>query len=123
MTPLRLGPDQVLTEQRVLVRPPARLRGRVVDGAGQPVAGLNVRVEARENPVRRDDTTDAEGGFEVGPLYDGAYRVALDDGSLALLARQRGAEDATADPVEVVIRDQQDGRVELVVRTSAAPAQ
>jgi hypothetical protein len=73
------------------LRDGARLRGRVLDAQGKPMAGVNVNAELRGNeelqslglPVgdatSRSATTDAGGEFAMGPLAPGEYRVKPDE--------------------------------------------
>lgn len=78
-----------LEDQRLVAHAPARARGRVVDPRGQPVPGLALTLRAVGGfPVERSARTDADGRFELGPLYDGEYELTADDGALQLLARR-----------------------------------
>lgn len=53
----------------------ATLTGTVVDLRGHPVASASVRAEG---PVTRTAETDARGGFRLGPVPSGSYRVEVE---------------------------------------------
>lgn len=71
----------------ITLRPGVRVSGRVIDIAGQPVAGIPVNMEyqgegnetVNDLPVAtsivRGALTDKEGRFAFGPLPSGSYRV------------------------------------------------
>ena len=93
--PLQVG--SVVGDLELLVRPPARLRGRVLDPQGQPLAGVVINVRGGNSPVRRRATSAADGTFVIGPLYDGDYELRAQEGPLALLARKWEVADARVD--------------------------
>src|SRR5580765_2190693 len=66
----------------------ASISGRVVDGAGKPIAVANVRL-ASENPrVWRSTTTDADGRFTIAKLPAAEYQlIAAKQNFLDLLER------------------------------------
>lgn len=101
----------------IRLRPATRIAGRVVDGQGEPVAG--VHVEARlagkvmgcaiyiEAPCPgasyfRTGTTDAEGRFAFESLEPGWYEVRAFDG-LPKVARRLGEAGAGAREIEFVV--------------------
>ena len=91
-----LREGETLDDLELIVRPPAKLRGQVLDSAGRPAVGVVLDVRGGgESPVRREATTDAEGRFELGPLYDGSYELKAREGSLALLALKLQVETLT----------------------------
>ncbi|MGE0710900.1 MAG: carboxypeptidase regulatory-like domain-containing protein [Planctomycetota bacterium] len=113
---LELGPGEARDQLKVVARAPARLRGRVLDASGAPVAGVRLRIRGVSTPVRREATSDAEGRFDVGPFYDGDYRLKADAGGLALLARQRGVDGLALDPFVFQVRLGADVERELALR-------
>jgi uncharacterized GH25 family protein len=67
-----------------------RLRGKVLDARGKPLAGVHVNAEARERSeelpnlpvadhINRSATTNDKGEFAMGPLPAGKYRVKPDE--------------------------------------------
>lgn len=67
-----------------------RLRGKVLDARGKPMAGVNVNAETRErseelqnlmvaDAINRSAITNAKGEFEMRPLPPGTYRVKPDE--------------------------------------------
>ncbi|RMG16709.1 MAG: carboxypeptidase regulatory-like domain-containing protein, partial [Planctomycetota bacterium] len=102
----------------IVVRPPARLRGRVLLPDGAPAPGLTLRLRGGDAPVRRRARSDAEGRFELGPLYDGDYVFEADAGSLRLLARRAGLSGLTLPPSTVAVRAGRAPELELSLRAS-----
>ena len=101
---------------QLIARRPARVRGVVLDGRGQPLAEVSVRARASDAPVTRRGRCDAEGEFELGPCYDGEYRLSVDPDDLRLLAAKRGVAKLVAEPARVEVREGQDQRCTLRVR-------
>jgi len=87
----------------VVARPPATLRARLLDSAGTPIVGAVIEASAVGSPVQRRGRTDADGRVELGPLYDGGYRLTVREGGLALAARKLGVHELTVDPLTVRI--------------------
>lgn len=110
-----------LSDLRVTIYPPAHLRGRVLDAAGQPVSGLELVARGRDAPVQRRARTDAQGQFEMAPFYAGAYEVSAAGDALALEARRRGLEQARLPGRAFEVVAGRDASVELRLETSAAP--
>lgn len=119
---LALAEDAVQEGLRITLRAPARLRGRVLDPSGQPVADLELVARGRDTPVRRQARTDAEGRFEMAPFYDGGYQVSADGGGLALEARRRGAAEARLGPAPFEVAGGRDVLLELRLELTASPA-
>jgi hypothetical protein len=64
------GADDARTER------PGVVEGRVLDAAGAPVAGATVAVAAASRPTRDIAArTGADGGFRLGGLLPGSYRL------------------------------------------------
>jgi len=118
---VEVGRDAAIEGYDLVARAPARLRGRLVDPDGQPLAGIPLSLRALGHPVFRRETTDETGAFDVGPLYDGDYELTADEGALALLATKRGAEAIRLAPLRLTVRDQRDVEREVVVEVEAAP--
>jgi beta-lactamase regulating signal transducer with metallopeptidase domain/protocatechuate 3,4-dioxygenase beta subunit len=82
-----------------------RVRGKVLDVQGKPVADINVNVENADrneeldglpvaDSIARSALTNAKGEFETGPLPPGNYRVKPDEH-----VRENNKEDRTRRPV------------------------
>ncbi len=109
--PLELREGATLDGLRLVVRPPAKLAGRVLDPEGKPVRGLDVT--GRCGPAWRQATTDEAGRFVLEPLYDGEWEVAADSDSLLLVARRRGVPRVGVDGLRVAVRGGRDAACEL----------
>ena len=84
------------------LRPWLRVRGRVVDGGGDPVAGATVAVlGAVVSPDDEDSLTDGEGGFEVG--VDGEREVLLAIGAEGFADREWAVEAGGGDAGTLVL--------------------
>jgi protocatechuate 3,4-dioxygenase beta subunit len=86
----------------VKLRPGGRISGRVIDSAGDPIAGMYVRTQRAGNSTGRDwfprespcphggtaagGQTDREGRFDLAPLEPGWYTVWAGEGSIATLS-------------------------------------
>ena len=92
--PLVLDGDRTL---RIPLPPGARLSGAVVNERGDAVPGAAVRI-TRDDSEDRPWTarTDAEGGFAVDTLIDGAYRVEASARGHSTTARQGVPADGEA---------------------------
>jgi hypothetical protein len=89
-------------EVRLVVRPEQRLRARLVDLAGDPLAGATVRRHPPRDPARPEEAvaeTDADGRFSLRATdREGAFRleVLLADGRASTLERiTRSPEERT----------------------------
>ena len=51
------------------------VRGKVVDGMGQPVADATVSFEAVNRPTRREAKTDNKGEFQLVGVTPGDYKI------------------------------------------------
>lgn len=109
--PLELREGSTVDGLRLVVRPPAKLAGRVLDPEGKPVRGLDVT--GRCGPAWRQATTDEAGRFVLEPLYDGEWEVAADADSLLLAARKRGVARAGVEGLRVAVRGGRDAACEL----------
>lgn len=97
-----IGPEHAAT---------ARLRGRLVDDAGNPLVDAEVQLEQEGFPVVLDDRTIqtmADGTFEAGPLPPGRYEVTPAAGTMVF------------EPIDAEIAAQQ--TTDLGVLTGARPA-
>ena len=113
---LSLRAGEVREGLELVARRPARVLGVVVDGQGQPMAEVSVRARGTNAPVTRRDECDAEGKFELGPFYDGEYRLSVDQDDLRLLAAKRGVAKLVAERATVQVLNGQDQRCTLRVR-------
>lgn len=112
-----LREGETLDDLELIVRPPAKLRGQVLDSAGRPAVGVVLDVRGGgASPVRRDATTDAEGRFELGPLYDGSYELKAREGSLALLALKLQVETLKLEAFTFEVNQGQDLSRDLILR-------
>lgn len=112
-TTLVLQPGRTVEDLVLQVHPPLTVRGRVTYD-GEPVAGVLLRAEAPDAPVRRADTSDDTGAFELGPLYPGVYRLLVDPGSLQLVGARLGVS-LTAAPQTVEIQPGAEPSVEVTL--------
>jgi hypothetical protein len=75
-----------------------RIRGAVVDDAGQPLPGVSVGVRGADGGSTRSFNTDAKGGFEAAGLPPGPYQVDFRLPGYATSVREVTlAADATAE--------------------------
>lgn len=67
------------TETEIRLGPALPIRGRVLSPGGKPRPGVAVAAlaEGSANEIAARTTTDAKGGFDLGELPQGAYRVGL----------------------------------------------
>jgi hypothetical protein len=85
------------------------VEGRVLDGAGAPVAGATVAVAAASRPTRDIAAlTRADGGFRLGGLLPGTYRLEARSGTRAGESEVEVAGGG-ATPVEIRIGDNAEG--------------
>jgi hypothetical protein len=88
---------------------PGAVEGRVLDGAGAPVAGATVAVAAASRPTRDIAAlTRADGGFRLGGLLPGTYRLEARSGTRAGESEVEVAGGG-ATPVEIRIGDNAEG--------------
>jgi len=70
--------DQEYPGVDFVLLPGGRVRGRVLDSSGAPVAKAAVSVRSRrEGQVSRDAPTGEDGAYEVENLYDGEYAITV----------------------------------------------
>lgn len=69
--PIRVDvvPDEVVGNIDIVLGPVSRVRGRVIDKRGRPVAGVDVSIEVEKGLVHSDTAiTGEDGTFEIGPV-------------------------------------------------------
>ena len=71
-----------------------------------------LKVVPLEFQLNRQATTDAEGRFELGPLYDARYALAADEDALALQASRWGVPALRVEAPEFEVRHGQVGEVD-----------
>jgi RNA polymerase sigma factor (sigma-70 family) len=126
-----LLPEQYVPETHVLkgnkrgelgtltMKPGIRLRGKVLDAKGQPLAGVNVNAESQQrneditepvaDNINRSAVTDVKGEFAMNPLPPGVYKVQPDihmrDGSLDRKDRKQRPVPAVFIGMRVTLKD------------------
>ncbi len=118
----RLGEQQELI---LVLEAAGRLYGRVVDPAGEPIAGAEVRSlgAATFGSYGRDnrgvDRTDADGRFELTPLSAGQLMMleARREGFAPTELEAKASIDPSAEPLEIVLEP---GRAAVGLVTDAA---
>ena len=85
---MQVAAGDVVEGRRIVARAAARVRGRLLDPAGRPLAEVTLALRGVDGPVRRFARSDADGRFELGPLYDGDYELTAADDALQLAARR-----------------------------------
>jgi hypothetical protein len=63
----------------VVARTPARIRGRVVNGAGAPVSEATIVAYDGNGTVVNTTITEADGSFTIHALRAGAYRISVEN--------------------------------------------
>lgn len=100
-------------EQRLALEAGGTIRGRVIDGQGRGVAGVNVSVTG-ERVWAQDARTTDDGSFVLDPVRPGDLRVvAARPGSGPL--RAPGTSDDDVQGVAATVRAGEEATVELVV--------
>ncbi|MHC4164052.1 MAG: carboxypeptidase regulatory-like domain-containing protein [Planctomycetota bacterium] len=62
-------PNEIVGDVNIVLGPVSRVRGRVIDKRGRPVAGVDVSIEVEKGVVHSDTViTGEDGTFEVGPI-------------------------------------------------------
>ena len=69
------GPDLLLVPIESAMLPSCRVKGRIVDENGQPVAGVQLNLVLKGANVTPIETADADGRFDLGPVPPGEYSV------------------------------------------------
>jgi hypothetical protein len=100
------GPRTGTTAPLVLERG-ATLRGRVVDGAGRPVAGATVTARSADDEHATESRTDAEGRYAVGVEVSQAHslHVVRTGVGAAVVGPIALSRDVDAEAADVVLRD------------------
>jgi hypothetical protein len=101
------GSTVTIEIERAATPQPAAFTGVVVDPAGNPIAGVTIRVWSEV--TKREAVTDAKGAFTIAALNDGIYRVEV---TLA------GFTPARMDHLELKAGDVTHARVALRIDTS-----
>jgi protocatechuate 3,4-dioxygenase beta subunit len=87
------------------VRPKLEVRGRVIDGEGDPVAGAQVRFEHAPGPAPEHAGTTAA---------DGTFSIPVESGTWTVVAERAGFGSTAGEPVEVTGPEPR--AIELVLR-------
>lgn len=113
-TPVELGEGELISGISSPLVTGGSITGRVVDRDGLSVPGCEVRADTPDGAlVTREGETNAGGGFDVGGLSTGAYRLRISGGSCGIgrddlyfdagSPSQLTADPALADPVHAVL--------------------
>jgi hypothetical protein len=92
---LEIRPGEKLTDVRILMWKQASITGRILDEAGEPVVGAEVRVQRAQLVAGRPGfaniagaTTDDRGVYRIGSLDPGTYVVCVPSASTSRRARR-----------------------------------
>jgi protocatechuate 3,4-dioxygenase beta subunit len=116
---LELRPGDRREGLELSVYRPAKIRGRIAGVDPARLEGIRVRANSVQGSVNRRDRTNAEGGFEMEPFYDGEYELSVSSSRLTLLARDLGVPGLVVDPVRVLVEGGRDQEVVLQVRVAS----
>lgn len=102
--------EEGMNELDVVLPAGVEVSGRVINGSGEPVAGVRVEMERAElrHQLRYQTVSDAEGAFELSAVTAGTYR---------LEARRPGWAPATREPLVVGEQSTEDLEVVLLEGT------
>jgi protocatechuate 3,4-dioxygenase beta subunit len=101
--PTRLQPGE---ERDVVLplAPAARIRGRITQADGTPVAGAAIEARSIEGVVKRGAQSAADGSFEIGDLFRGRYVLRAMQGRLIAISELDVPESACLEGVSLVAR-------------------
>ncbi|MCB9564569.1 MAG: carboxypeptidase regulatory-like domain-containing protein [Kofleriaceae bacterium] len=115
---LRLDGGAIADDVELVLGAALALRGRVVDGAGAPVAGARVRAARSHARSRLDATSGDDGTFTITGAAAGSYE--LSTSVHGRVGRLKVELDADTGPVELVVRDPGGVRITAVAGATGA---
>jgi RNA polymerase sigma-70 factor (ECF subfamily) len=103
---VRPGAEEVLIEPDPALMPSVKIRGRVVDGSGRPLAAGLMPTSPRFNVGSIESNDATTGRFEIGPFAPGEWRLKVSARGLASrgIGPSRLEPDAVWDVGDVVLK-------------------